>query len=48
MYKSTFMKSNVYLWLVQTLEGMPNNEMYFGAMSAKLHDAIINDPKPYH
>lgn len=45
--KTVFMKSNAYLWLKQNLEDMPNKEMYFGAMSARLHDAIINDPKPY-
>lgn len=45
--KNAFMKSNVYLWLLDRLESMPNTEIYFGALSALLHDAIINDPKPY-
>lgn len=45
--KNAFVHSNVFLWLVNNLEKMPNREMYFGALSAELHNAIINDPKPY-
>ena len=44
--KRVFRKSNVYLWLIKTLE---DNEgyLYFGALSQKLHNAIVTDPKPY-
>lgn len=44
--KETFRWSNSYLWLLRTLK---NNDgfMYFGALSAALHDAVITDPKPY-
>ena len=38
--------SNAYLWLIETLKA---NEgcMFFGELSAKLHDALVTDPKPY-
>ena len=44
--KETFRWSNSYLWLMRTLR---NNGgfMYFGALSAALHDVVITDPKPY-
>lgn len=44
--KRVFRKSNVYLWLIKTLE---DNEgyLYFGALSQKLHNVIVTDPKPY-
>lgn len=38
--------SNAYLWLIETLKGN-NGCMYFGELSAKLHDALVTDPKPY-
>lgn len=41
------MKSNVYRWLKSVLEQKVNNEIYFGELSALIHDVIINDPKPY-
>jgi len=42
-----FKQSNVYLWLVEKLKHMPDQTISFGALSAELHNAIINDPKPY-
>ena len=45
--KKAFMKSNVYRWLRSVLEQKANNEIYFGELSALIHDVIINDPKPY-
>lgn len=44
--KETFRWSNSYLWLLRTLR---NNDrcMFFGELSAALHDAVITDPKPY-
>ena len=44
--KNALRCSNVYLWLTQTLK---NNGgcLYFGALSQKLHNAIVTDPKPY-
>lgn len=42
-----FKQCNVYRWLVEKLKQMPEQTISFGALSAELHDAIINDPKPY-
>jgi len=44
--KNAFRWSNAYLWLLSTLKAN-NNCMYFGALTAKLHDALVVDPKPY-
>ena len=44
--KNAFRWSNVYLWLLATLR-KNNNCLYFGALTEKLHDALISDPKPY-
>ena len=38
--------SNPYLWLLKTLEDN-GGCLYFGALSEKLHNSLINDPKPY-
>jgi len=45
-FKESFRWSNAYLWLMTTLQ---ENEgcLYFGALSEKLHNAMISDPKPY-
>lgn len=44
--KDSFRWSNAYLWLVNVLK---ENDgcIYFGALSEKLHNAMISDPKPY-
>lgn len=38
--------STAYLWLLDQLVEN-NGEIYFGALSAKLHDSLVTDPKPY-
>lgn len=45
--KTVFMSSNAFIWLEETLEKSENNELYFGALTALLHDTLINDPRPY-
>ena len=45
--KKAFMKCNAYRWLNSVLEQKEDNEIYFGELSALIHDVIINDPKPY-
>lgn len=38
--------SNVYIWLLDTLK--KNDDcLYFGALTEKLHNALVTDPKPY-
>ncbi|MBR4027163.1 MAG: hypothetical protein IKJ01_06350 [Lachnospiraceae bacterium] len=46
IFKNAFRWSNAYLWLMNILK---ENEgcMYFGAITKKLHNALISDPKPY-
>lgn len=45
--KKAFIKCNAYRWLKSVLAQKTNNEIYFGELSALIHDVIINDPKPY-
>lgn len=47
MLKKAFMKCNAYRWLKSMLRQKENNEIYFGELSALIHNVIINDPKPY-
>lgn len=44
--KEAFRWSNVYIWLMSILK---ENDgcLYFGALSEKLHNALVSDPKPY-
>ena len=44
--KEAFRWSNAYLWLFTVLK---ENEgcLYYGALSEKLHNAMVSDPKPY-
>ena len=44
--KELFRWSNSYLWLLDTLRDNEGS-MYFGALSAALHIAVVSDPKPY-
>ena len=44
--RESFRWSNAYLWLLNALK--ENDDcMYFGELSAKLHDTVVSDPKPY-
>lgn len=44
--KDAFRWSNAYLWLLNALK---ENDgcLFFGAISEKLHNALVSDPKPY-
>lgn len=44
--KEAFQWCNAYLWLVRTLR---DNQgcLYFGALSEKLHNTLVSDPRPY-
>lgn len=44
--RDSFRWSNIYLWLLQTLKES-GGEIYFGELSAKLHNTLVSDPKPY-
>lgn len=45
-FREAFRWSNAYLWLLETLK-KNGGCMYFGALSEKLHNALVSDPKPY-
>lgn len=45
--RKAFINTRPYKWLVQILLESDDKELYFGALTAKLHDTLVNDPKPY-
>lgn len=45
--KKAFTNSKCYNWLLNLLKNHESKEMYFGAITAKLHNVLLNDPKPY-
>lgn len=45
--RHAFWASKCYNWLVDLISKHPEKEMYFGAITAQLHNALLNDPKPY-
>ena len=42
-----FSESRAWRWLISRLMEADGREMYFGHLSAALHDALLDDPKPY-
>lgn len=44
--KNVFMSSNCYKWLFNILVEN-NGSIFFGELTQKLHDSIVEDPKPY-
>lgn len=45
--QQSFLESRVWRWLKHKLESAPNREMYYGQLSAELHNSFLDDPKPY-
>lgn len=45
--KASFVESKCFQWLVSTIKKQEMQEMYFGAISANLHNILLNDPKPF-
>lgn len=45
--KQAFRESKCYQWLIKLLSEQEGNEAYFGAVTAALHNVILNEPKPY-
>lgn len=45
--KEAFRWSKAFLWLYNYVSKSPDKIRYFGAITAELHDALINDPRPY-
>jgi hypothetical protein len=45
--KESFLQSKIFNWLIRKLEDEDNKEIYFGRLSAIIHDGLVDDPKPY-
>ena len=45
--KQAFLNSKCYQWLLNLIKSQETKEMYFGAVSANLHNTLLDDPKPY-
>lgn len=39
--------TGIVRWLRSEIDNVIGNDIYFGALTAALHDALIDDPKPY-
>lgn len=45
--KNIFRKSKAFRWLKNVLKAQENQEIYFGQLTALLHNNLVEDPKPY-
>ncbi len=45
--RNRFLISRVWKWLVTRLTESATHELYFGQLTALLHNALLDDPKPY-
>lgn len=45
--KEAFRWSKAFLWLYNYVSNASDKARYFGAITAELHDTLINDPRPY-
>lgn len=45
--KAAFCNSKSFLWIYNLVRNHEEQEMYFGAISASLHNVLLNEPKPY-
>ena len=47
MIRCAFEHSKSFRWLSALIKSQASQEMYFGAMTAALHNVLLNEPKPY-
>jgi len=45
--REKFLKSRAWQWLISRLIEADAHELYFGQLTALLHEALLDDPKPY-
>lgn len=45
--KQAFRWSKAFMWLYNYVSSCPDKTSYFGGVTAALHSALVNDPKPY-
>lgn len=47
MIRYAFENSKCFCWLAALIKSQTSQEMYFGAITAALHNTLLNEPKPY-
>lgn len=47
LLRESFLNSRIWQWLKHKLQLADNQEMYYGKLSAELHNSFLDDPKPY-
>lgn len=45
--KDAFINSHVTQWIIKHLNNQEGKVLFFGALSALIHNSLLNDPKPY-
>ena len=45
--KDAFMSSHVTQWIIKHLNEQEEKVLFFGSLSALIHNSLLNDPKPY-
>ncbi len=45
--KESFIRSKLYTWLIGQFESLQTTSLQFGKISALLHNALLDDPRPY-
>lgn len=45
--RKCFLESRIWQWLKNKIQSAPNREMYYGQLSAELHNSFLDDPRPY-
>ena len=45
--KDAFMNSHVTQWIMKHLNEQEEKVLFFGSLSALIHNSLLNDPKPY-
>jgi hypothetical protein len=45
--EAAFISCRAYKWLIQTLRNAEGYELYFGTLTAELHNILVSDPMPY-
>lgn len=45
--RAEFLRSRAWGWLITRLKNAHRQELYFGELTSLLHDALLDDPKPY-
>lgn len=47
LLRQAFLETRIWRWLEHKLKSALNREMYYGQLSAELHNSFLDHPKPY-